>query len=77
MASLILAPVTAPIKLLTGLGLEDMTVLCHGYVSESNESSTESIERKARTLYKACMDLDAIDKIGSKPLMDMINEVSV
>ena len=44
-------------------------------ILESNETDTESsVFKLARDQYKACMDLDQIERIGLQPLKDILKK---
>lgn len=54
------------------LGEENERIVKQLLTGESGESITT---KKAKTFYDACMDDTTIDKIGAKPLLDIINDL--
>ena len=49
----------------------------HIFYAESNGTVDNPSEAKARKLYDACLDVDEIEKVGTKPVLDLIKSVSV
>lgn len=48
------------------------------FLEQTENNSTENVsesEMKAKEYYKSCLDMDAINKLGPKPLIELLQQV--